>query len=195
MKLLPVLLSLLTLGSALPTAELEAEAAALPENIIEERAIAPHTPKFYLKTKSSKPQFDGLYLGSYHTGAGLGDAGLYKWNGKGDFGWRAFLNATYLQFDTGENFPWILEVSSFQPYTDWAFTTINIGGPPLHRKNPYPLGFNASGLVVTGQSPSWNGWLACRWWHGGDIQLFSTGSDFNGVLSSCSLVELHKVAI
>lgn len=42
-----------------------------------------HTQEYYLKTKlkphqKGKARYDGLYLGAYHTGAGLNDAVLVK---------------------------------------------------------------------------------------------------------------------
>lgn len=55
---------------------------------------------------------EGLYVASYHTGAGLGDAALTPDISEAS---KGFLNGTYQQFDQDTTFPWAM-VFGYEPY-------------------------------------------------------------------------------
>jgi hypothetical protein len=84
----------------------------------EERRQAVSNDEYYLKTCVINATDDygtnkeGLYLSSYHTGAGLSDVALISdlsVAGKG------FLNDTYQQFDYNSSFPWYMDLG-YEPY-------------------------------------------------------------------------------
>lgn len=65
--------------------------------------------EFYLKTSNDSLGRNGLYIGGYHTGAGLADAVAWP---NTTYGSPAFLNGTYLQFALNS------APSGFYPETD-----------------------------------------------------------------------------
>jgi len=133
-----------------------------------------------------------LYIYSYHTGAGLGDAGL---SSNKSIAWQGYLNGTQQLFTTtGNNLgPWPLSISD-APYTVWNPATISIAD----QVSTTGFFFNSTGLQY---NQSVGGWLACDWSHGVP-QLFNlNGYPGNGfgqpavIPSSCSKVQLLPVAV
>jgi hypothetical protein len=139
---------------------------------------------------------EGLYVVSYHTGAGLGDAALTS---NISVASKGFLNGTYQQFDQNTTFP-VAMVLGYEPYagkcspdpfckiaapkiahTDdvlagWAPVQIDAAESPT-------AGFKINGTKLVGSSDlDFGGWLgkhvvrlialeltailACDWWHG-----------------------------
>jgi len=151
-----------------------------------EPSVTPTGKEYYLKTAvidggdSSK---DGLYLHTYHTGAGLNDVVL---SSSSDGSPKGFLNGTYQEFDLGGDFPWGLDVSGSSNYANWEFAYIN-GGQ------------GTEGFVLESDGLKWNttefdSWLVCDWWHDSP-QLFykvsaSGGSTADSVPSTCAKVNL-----
>jgi len=158
-------------------------------------------PLYYLRTKvvngahkDTGSNKTNLYLYSYHTGAGLGDAGL---SSNKSIAMEGYLNGTQqlMTYPNNSIGPWPLAVQDGF-YQEWNQVTISIAG-----YNTYDTGFffNSSGLQYNGST---GGWLACDWWHGVP-QLFQVNGYLNngfGVTglqtpSSCSRVQLQPVAV
>lgn len=74
--------------------------------------------EYYLKTCVINATDDygtnkeGLYVASYHTGAGLNDVALISDISGAS---KGFLNDTYQQFDYNTSFPWYLDLG-YEPY-------------------------------------------------------------------------------
>jgi len=136
----------------------------------------------------------GLYLYSYHTGAGLGDAAL---SSNKSIAFQGYLNGTQqlMTYNNNAIGPWPLAIS-YAAYQEFVSVTISISG-----LNTYDTGFffNSSGLQY---NQSTGGWLACDWWHGVP-QLFQVngyldnGFGVTGLQtpSSCSRVQLQPIAV
>lgn len=90
--------------------------------------------EFYLKTHSiyTPPgcvdshieSKDGLYLTSYHTGAGLSDI---TFTSDKTIAAKAFLNGTVLQFDYNSTFPWGMFMVGATNYAGWEPVQMNAG--------------------------------------------------------------------
>jgi hypothetical protein len=168
-------------------------AAAAP--LVEARQGRPPA-NFYLqsKVKSQSPKDLGsnkqdLWLGSYHTGAGLGAATFSPNKSSGAV---ASLNATgdiyQTAFQIGE-YKWPMAVE-YGPYQTMESVTISVAGD----QDNFGFYFNDNGL-------QWNyteftGWAACDFWYSGSPSLFATVStNKNADLPvSCSEIELVAVA-
>ncbi|CRG91240.1 hypothetical protein PISL3812_08288 [Talaromyces islandicus] len=137
--------------------------------------------EFHLKTVSSSPSKNNLYVEAYHTGAGLADAVLTTSSSAAG---KFYLNETYLQMDIGQEFTYGFELGGATNYAGWEFVEVNAGQ-------------GISGFVVENNHVVWNetefsGWLACDWWHGAP-QLFWTVAYENFTYpSSCSPVQLTQ---
>jgi hypothetical protein len=70
---------------------------------------------YHLKTRTTDPSSDknGLYVSSYHTGAGLSDAVLTSNKTHAS---RCFLNDTYMLFDFGPDVPWGMNMGEATNY-------------------------------------------------------------------------------
>ncbi|RMZ80320.1 hypothetical protein DV738_g2887, partial [Chaetothyriales sp. CBS 135597] len=135
---------------------------------------------------------NGLWLYSFHTGAGLGDAVL---SSNKSYAMQAYLNGSQQLFTYPNNQigPWPLAVS-YVPYSLFNYVTISIAqsGPPQEG-----FFYNETGLHL---NQSAGGWIVCDWWHGAP-QLFdlaryqAAGSAFGFIPTSCSKVNLLPVAV
>ncbi|KAK8200329.1 hypothetical protein HDK77DRAFT_225434 [Phyllosticta capitalensis] len=158
----------------------------------------PNGPEFRLQTKlvnandSTKAKFSGLYLSSYHTGAGLSDAVFIANETRGV---KAFLNETVpatahgarLEFDFGNDFPWGLTLG-YQSYAKWSPVTINAGiGDAGYI-------YGDKGLVYN--QTQFSGWMVCDWWHNVPqlFWLMSVPGAFD-IPSSCAEVQLLKTNV
>ncbi|RMZ86989.1 hypothetical protein DV736_g5789, partial [Chaetothyriales sp. CBS 134916] len=159
--------------------------------------VAP-PPLFYLKTQvigdlpDCGTDKDSLWLYSFHTGAGLGDAVLST---NKSYAMQAYLNGTQQLFTYLDNTigPWPLRIS-YLPYSLFSYVTISIAeaGPPQEG-----FFYNETGLHF---NQSAGGWIVCDWWHGAP-QLFdlgqydAAGPSFGFIPTSCSRVNLLPVAV
>ncbi|CAD6563581.1 MAG: hypothetical protein ASARMPRED_000070 [Alectoria sarmentosa] len=183
MKLsLQTLASLLTVPSALALAT-----PSIPPSTVNSTTNGTITPpsRYYLQTRvkdHGSSDKNGLYVSTYHTGAGFNDATL----GSIEIAAAGFLNETYQQFDLGDPFPWGMNIAGNVDDGAWDFVQINVG---LGSSGFF---FNESGLQVNDLV----GWLACDWWHGVPQLFWRTGfSDTSPYPSSCAEVDLLPIAI
>lgn len=188
--ILPVFLFLINLSLTL---------AVIPSNANNSTANTTFTPpsRYYLKTSvidGGNADKNDLYVSSYHTGAGLGDATLIPFSTTGTVG---FLNATHQQFDLHSSVPvaMIMEPSENLDVS-WNFVRINDLALDDGYGSSDGFFFNASGLQWEGRGVGvFAGWLACDWWHG-IPQLFwvffFVPTEFP---SSCAQVQLFPVAV
>ncbi|KAJ5785799.1 uncharacterized protein N7503_011011 [Penicillium pulvis] len=140
--------------------------------------------EFKLKTTgSAKPEFNDLYLYSYHTGAGLSDGVL---DSNATVAPKFWLNGTTAYADLGTDYPWGMTVAGDTNYAAWEPVTINAGGGET--------GFAISnGNLVWSTDEGFAGWLVCPWYHNAP-QLFGLISYYDPVIpSSCSKVTLKPV--
>lgn len=149
--------------------------------------------QFWLKTSvapgindcgSSK---DGLFLSSYHTGAGLGKAVGVR--AQPDPGSPYFyLNDTDLLWVTPGNdvgpWPVTIDYGAYQAFYPIDISVAGIGPTP---------GFfiNSTGLQ---SNQTTGGWLACDWWYQAPQLFILNGVDNGPLPSSCSIVNLVPVA-
>ena len=104
--LLPLLLPLLTL-TLLPSAltlTTSPPPPYYPTNTTSTNGTITPPSRYYLRTQVKGPETDknGLYVSSYHTGAGENDATLESI----DVASVGYLNGSNQQFDLGTAFPW-----------------------------------------------------------------------------------------
>lgn len=182
--------------------------------------------RYYLQTKvvdssnDTGTDKDGLWVYSYHTGAGLGDVGL---SSNKTWAWEGYLNGTQQLFTYPNAFaPWPLAVK-YGPYqgtstrktstyikltlgSGFVLTTISVSDQPS--ADAPGFFFNSSGLQYNYTNHGWLGmWfvifnltqsnilIACDWWHGVP-QLFSlTSYQYGPLPTSCSTVELYPIAL
>ncbi|KAH8703451.1 hypothetical protein BGW36DRAFT_369363 [Talaromyces proteolyticus] len=150
-------------------------AASLAASVI----AAPN--EFRIKTVSSSASKNGLYVESYHTGAGLADPVLTTSTANAG---KFYLNNTYLQQDIGQEFSYGFELGGATNYAGWEFVEVNAGqGVP--------------GFVVQNGNIVWNstestGWLACDWWHGAPQLFWSVAYENFTRPISCSTVSLTQ---
>lgn len=107
---LPALASLLALPPALALAT-----PPYPTNGTTNGTITPPS-RYYLQTQVKgygNPDKNGLFVGGYHTGAGLGDAILDQ---SIDVAAAGYLNGTNQQFDLGNPFPWGMGMVEYDSY-------------------------------------------------------------------------------
>nr|POE72145.1 hypothetical protein CFP56_12021 [Quercus suber] len=166
--------------------------------------------EYHLKSKvkphqdASKSRFDGLYIQSYHTGAGLGDATLSTKNATAAA--KLYLvptNETLANgkvsnkalFDYGTSFPWTF-VQSFGSnlYAGWEPVRINAGDGS--GENIETVGFftDANGLewqnAPGAKDGEFGGWIACEWWHEVPQLFFRVGYYNDTLPCSCADIEL-----
>ncbi|KAK8165475.1 hypothetical protein IWX90DRAFT_485041 [Phyllosticta citrichinensis] len=129
--------------------------------------FAPNGPEFRLQTRlvdqndTTKSAYSGLYLTTYHTGAGLSDVVFVANETRGA---KAFLNESVpdtapggqLEFDFGNDFPWGLRLG-YEPYSKWSSVIVQAG-------------LGDQGFVYGDQGLVYNltqfaGWMVCDWWH------------------------------
>lgn len=171
---------------------------ALAAPVTDATSTAPK--KFILKTvvTSGNKNKGNLYIESYHTGAGLGDAVL---TAQSNYTYPAFLNNTSLQFDFGTDYPWALSLAGAANYAFWESVQLNVGTGVQGFYFNDTDGTGRKGLKWNSEYPAppakineFLGWLACDWYHGGP-QLFwityeGSLTSPNGFPDSCSVVEL-----
>lgn len=148
--------------------------------------------KFYLQTQILSGNNDtgtnknGLYLFSYHTGAGQGIAAAENSDPSGSY---FYLNGTELlwSYDNNQIGPWPVEIE-YGAYQTFNPISISIAGG-----SPTPgFSVNATGL----QSTSAAGWLACDWWYASpQIFAIAPGYDSRLIPSSCSKVTLAAIQV
>ncbi|RMD40061.1 hypothetical protein DV735_g5082, partial [Chaetothyriales sp. CBS 134920] len=137
---------------------------------------------------------NGLWLYSFHTGAGLGDAVLSR---NKSSALQAYLNGTQQLFTYPNNKigPWPLGIT-YVPYSLFNYVTISIAqsGPPLQG-----FFYNETGLHF---NQSAGGWIVCDWSHGApqlfDLSRFQaagSSSSYGFIPTSCSKVNLLPVAV
>ncbi|RMZ74730.1 hypothetical protein DV737_g5798, partial [Chaetothyriales sp. CBS 132003] len=164
----------------------------------ESATTVPPPALFYLQTQvvgdlpDCGTDKDGLWLYSFHTGAGLGDAVL---SSNKSYAMQAYLNGSQQLFTYPGNTigPWPLGIA-YLPYSFFSYVTISIAesGPPQEG-----FFYNETGLHF---NQSAGGWIVCDWWHGAP-QLFdlvrdeAAGPAFGSIPTSCSKVNLVPVAV
>lgn len=79
-------------------------------------------PRYYLRTQvkgyvAAPNDKDGLYVSSYHTGAGENDATLESI----DVASAGYLNGSNQQFDLGSEFPWGIGMVDYDFYAGMSF--------------------------------------------------------------------------
>lgn len=86
--------------------------------------VASRAPKtFTLKTSGAKNDaHNGLYLYSYHTGAGLSDAVFSDGSAHSA---PVYLNGTTAQVDLGNDFPWGFKATGDNSYAGKFLSTLN----------------------------------------------------------------------
>ncbi|KAG7008578.1 hypothetical protein G7Y79_00005g017190 [Physcia stellaris] len=119
----------------------------------------------------------GLYVQSYHTGAGLSDATLGSWD-KAVWG---ILNDTVMQFNIS-SYPWSFFMGDDTTYDIWYPVRLNAGF--------YSTKFILNETGLQWDAPSFGGWLACVWSHGVP-QLFWKVNYKSYPSPVCSQVELY----
>lgn len=148
--------------------------------------------KFYLQTQVLAGGSDtgsnkhGLYLFSYHTGAGLGIAAAQNSNPNGAY---FYLNGTELlwTYENNQIGPWPVSISSGAYQT---FNPISISIAGTGPQEGYSV--NATGL----QSTAAAGWLACDWWYASpQIFALAPGYESRTIPSSCSKINLVPIEI
>lgn len=160
-----VILTSTPTSSSVPTPSSVSTASSTPASIV------PTSRTYVLKTNSSDLAFSNLYLESYHTGAGLGDAVLVPATSGSRFS-NGFLNGTYQEFDFGNIFPWGMYMTN-PTYGSWFPVQINVGygSAGFYFNNTDETG--RAGLKWVDGWPyqlagdkfnEWNGWLGefCR---------------------------------
>ncbi|OAP61616.1 hypothetical protein AYL99_03819 [Fonsecaea erecta] len=137
--------------------------------------------------KDSGTNKTDLWLYSYHTGAGLGDAAL---SSNKSWAWQGYLNESQQLFTYTGNLggPWPLSIG-YGPYQQWNQVGISIAGITSLYAGFF---FNSSGLQF---NASTGGWLACDWWHGVPQLFQANGYPYGPLPNSCSKVELQPVAV
>lgn len=156
---------------------------------------------------------NNLYISSFHTGAGLGDAVMSpKANAL-----PVFFNGTYVQFQAKTPFPWSFDMSGSTSYIGWAPVRINAGmgssGFYFNNNDGNGTGLKwneGNGTMNTNRFKGWlgkspllalfetvsNQSLVCDWNHG-KPQLFWRvgGSIAEKWPESCSGVALEKTLL
>ncbi|KAJ5760012.1 hypothetical protein N7520_007168 [Penicillium odoratum] len=164
--------------------KLLASLALLAATTLANPVVSRSSKEFKLKTTgSANPDFNDLYLYSYHTGAGLSDGVL---DSNASVGTKFSLNGTTTYADLGTTFSWGLSVAGDTNYAAWEPVTINAGTSES--------GFTISnGNFVWSTDLGFAGWLVCSWYHNAP-QLFGLVSYYDPVIpSSCSKVTLTPV--
>ncbi|KAL9052594.1 MAG: hypothetical protein Q9162_005284 [Coniocarpon cinnabarinum] len=167
---------------------------------------APDTQFYYLKIQtlpdSPHPEFNGLYLEGYHTGAGLNDVTFQTQSTSP----RGFLNSTFQQFefgsDEGQYLPYTMVMTN-DNYASFSPVEINAGygsGLGVFYFNETASGslwWNIEGNITNPyynvDLNSFGGWLACNWVHQDLPQLFWLDSPFNAnepLPSNCANIYL-----
>ena len=122
-SLLPFVgLALATPLPHIPYAPLERRQEPLPNT----------TDLYYLRTQTTdnSSAHNNLYIASYHTGAGLGDAVLIP--KEQNVTWPGTLNGTAFQYVFGgEDFPWNLNPNGAAGYAAWAPVTLDAAAGPV----------------------------------------------------------------
>ncbi|KAK7553629.1 hypothetical protein IWX49DRAFT_220192 [Phyllosticta citricarpa] len=160
--------------------------------------FAPNGPEFRLQTRladqndTTKSAYSGLYLSTYHTGAGLSDVVFVA---NETLGAKAFLNESVpetapggqLEFDFGNDFPWGLRLG-YEPYAKWSTVIVQAG------LGDQGFVYGEQGLVYN--LTQFAGWMVCDWWHGVP-QLFWLMNVVGAyeVPSSCAEVLLLKTDV
>ena len=178
---------------------LAVSAVATPISNVDERAPSDLETRaaptnFKLKTTVIDGKNDtgsnkgNLWVYSYHTGAGLGDAALSSNKTWGDVGHINASNSALL-FSIGE-YEWPMALD-YEPYAAWSSVEISVA------TNEVSTGFFINSTGLHNNYSSTAGWLACDWWHG-TPQLFWTNGEINTPTgqfpTSCSTVKLDVVA-
>ncbi|KIW13467.1 hypothetical protein PV08_08655 [Exophiala spinifera] len=183
----------LTLTTLLATALLSLSGLATASPLLQTRQTTEPPARYYLKTKVDNGKHvdtgtnkTDLWVFSYHTGAGLGAAGLSP--NKTD-AWEGYLNGTQQLFTYPENEigPWPLSFSSLNLYERWLEADISIASI----NEAQGFFFNSSGLQYNQSS---GGWLACDW-SLQSPQLYNVVYGGGPYPSSCSKVHLLPVAV
>lgn len=175
---------------------------ALPLMAAAAPTSAPQTYKLKTKVLDGPTSLDGLFVEAYHTGAGMNDAVLTPDPSTAAAG---FLNETAQQFNLGSQaYTLALPTSVF--YTNWQAATIPIGPPTFgeyagafyNNASAGGLWYNSRGTVADPQANitdnTFEGWLACYWWHQDRAQIFflMDGATSEGSYpSTCGKVQLE----
>jgi len=174
------LLSLITFSTASP--------------LLQTRQTIDPPPLYYLRTKvvngdhkDTGSNKSDLWVFSYHTGAGLGDAGL---SSNKSWAWEGYLNGSQQLFTYPNNEigPWPLALAYANSYQRWAEASISISAQATSYQGFF---FNDTGLQYNNSA---GGWLACDWWLT-TPQLFNIVYGIGPYPSSCSKVQLLPVAV
>ncbi|KAI7284826.1 hypothetical protein KC345_g2104 [Hortaea werneckii] len=169
-----------------------------------------HSQEYNLQTclkpgQAGKERFEGLWLVSYHTGAGLGDAAfIEERTAAAAKGFLEQVNGTTVEnnnhqaFNLGNAFPWQMIVApNVNFYADWQPVRINAGMGTSNYGTTNGFYINDTGLQWS-SSPgttlpsvnSFGGWLVCEWWHGVP-QLFFRKIYDNDTPAPCSCADVY----
>ncbi|KAL6251802.1 hypothetical protein RBB50_002012 [Rhinocladiella similis] len=182
------------ISTLLTTAILSVFGLATASPLLQTRQTTEPPSRYYLRTSVVNGEHidagtnkSDLWVFSYHTGAGLGVAGLSP---NKTSAWEGYLNGTQQLFTYPNNEigPWPLSLVFGNSYQRWVEADISISAI-----NPQYQGFffNSSGLQY---NQSAHGWLACDW-SLQSPQLFNVVYGGGPYPSSCSKVELLPVAV
>ncbi|CAF9924306.1 hypothetical protein IMSHALPRED_006146 [Imshaugia aleurites] len=191
----------ITLSALLSLAHLSLTLAATTSNAISSIANATLTPpiRYYLKTSvidDDDSDKNDLYVTSWHTGAGFGDATLRPFSTLNKT--VGFLNDTRQQFDlyTSITYGMIMAPSDNLEHVAWNFVRINDLASNAGDGSMSGFFFNASGLQWEGEGVWMSaGWLACDWWHGVPQLFWVFSRHLTSIPSSCAIVELLPFAV
>jgi len=168
------------------------------------------TSEYRLRTElkpgqRNKRLFENLYVISYHTGAGLGDATLVR---NASTAAAGFLNATntstaeapnYVQeFDLGTQFPWSMNLAvADTAYSGWQPVRIDAGAGGSSRGIGEGFFLNSTGLQwnsapgADSARDAFGGWIVCDWWHGVPQLFFRLSSYDLPLPASCADIYLR----
>ncbi|RMX88652.1 hypothetical protein D0869_01466 [Hortaea werneckii] len=121
--------------------------------------------------QAGKERFEGLWLVSYHTGAGLGDATFIEERTAAAA--KGFWSRS-MAFNLGNAFPWqMIMAQNVNFYADWQPVRINAGLGTSSFGTTSGFYINDTGLQWSSSPGSslsslnaFGGWLVCEWWHG-----------------------------
>jgi len=169
-------------------------ATAAPSRVVERSpqsspSFVPTGPEYYLQTKvlSGDATKDGLYVQSYHTGAGLNDVVLTSDISGAS---KGFMNETYQEFAlTGSDFPYGFTLADTEFYVEWLPVEMNGGQGDV--------GYSLTSDGLTSNNTEFSGWLACDWNHGLPqlFWLFYTQGVDIPVPDTCAKVNLCQVPV
>ncbi|MCJ1307047.1 hypothetical protein MMC25_000693 [Agyrium rufum] len=158
------------------------------------------TREFYLKSidyPGNKTDKAGLYISTYHTGAGFNDVVLSPYT---EYLPKFLLNETRIETLLSSPYLWGLNAIDDTNNAGWQPTSLNVGPGTSGFYFNNTDGTGAQGLKFNSAYPygppgptnEFTSWLACDWFHGSP-QLFWYLAVYGvKIPSSCALVQLER---